>query len=147
MSEWICDLAGRPYPESQVYCITANGAFPAASPWPEYYHSAYPAEYQNSQEWLPLKGAYSNSLWFPVPAVIWLEIAALLPITWVPKVGGCREDTLGEVLDDRRDPQRGRRVPEDMPRTWGMPQTDIGCIDLGVSKESARDEDRAREDR
>jgi hypothetical protein len=43
-----------------------DGKFPADSWWPEYTHSAYPADYQAKQTWLKLKGAYSNSLWFPI---------------------------------------------------------------------------------
>ena len=66
ISEWICELNGLSHPQTQVYSLTMNGNFPAESPWPEYYHSAYPAEYQNQQDWLTLKSAYSNSLWFPM---------------------------------------------------------------------------------
>ena len=66
ISEWICELNGFSHPQTQIYCLTMNGKFPAESPWPEYYHSAYPAEYQNQQDWLTLKAAYSNSLWFPM---------------------------------------------------------------------------------
>jgi len=64
-SEWVCELEGS-FPKTQVYCLTLNGSFPAASPWPEFYHSAYPGWYQREQDWLTLKGAYSNSLWFPL---------------------------------------------------------------------------------
>jgi len=67
VSEWICELRGKTYSRTQIYCLTLSGQFPAESPWPEYYHSAYPAEYQNKQDWLTLKAAYSNSLWFPIP--------------------------------------------------------------------------------
>jgi len=66
ISEWVCELNGKYHRQTQVYCLTSNGGFPAESPWPEYYHSAYPAEYQETQDWLKLKGAYSNSLWFPM---------------------------------------------------------------------------------
>ena len=66
ISEWICELNGNSHPETQVYCLTMNGKFPARAYWPEYYHCAYPGPYQAQQEWLMLKGAYSNSLWFPV---------------------------------------------------------------------------------
>ena len=66
ISEYICELNGNSHRETQVYCLTMNGCFPAESPWPEYYHSAYPAEYQQQQDWLTLKAAYSNSLWFPI---------------------------------------------------------------------------------
>jgi len=65
-SEWLAELNGNSHPETQLYCLTTNGKFPAQSPWPEYYHTAYPAEYQAKQDWLTLKSAYSNSLWFPI---------------------------------------------------------------------------------
>jgi outer membrane protein assembly factor BamB len=78
VSEWVCELNGNSHPETQLYCLTAGGSFPAESPWPEYYHCAYPAEYQNSQSWLTLKGAYSNSLWFPMPEMFAASIGALL---------------------------------------------------------------------
>ena len=58
-------LQGNTHRETMVYCLTMGGSFPAKSPWPEYHHSAYPAVYQAQQEWLSLKAAYSNSLWFP----------------------------------------------------------------------------------
>jgi len=67
VSEWIVELMGDTYPETQLYCLTGGGSFPAESPWPEYYHCAYPAEYQLEQDWLTLKSAGSNSLWFPIP--------------------------------------------------------------------------------
>jgi hypothetical protein len=64
VSEWIVELEGWYHRQTQVYCLTMDGEFPAESPWPEYHHSAYPARYQEEQEWLPLKAAGSNSLWF-----------------------------------------------------------------------------------
>jgi len=67
MSEWIVELNGKYHLLTEVYCLTMNGKFPTISPWPEYYHTAYPAEYQKKQDWLTLKAAYSNSLWFPMP--------------------------------------------------------------------------------
>lgn len=69
ISEWIVELNGKSHPQTQVYCLTMNGKFPANSPWPEYSHSAYPAEYQAKQTWMQLRGAYSNSLWFPMSEV------------------------------------------------------------------------------
>jgi len=86
-SEWICG-AGAAYcsfltgcrQQTGVYCLTLDGKFPAQSPWPEYYHSACPAEYQNLQDWLGLKAAYSNSLWFPMDELLlagFLSLAAL----------------------------------------------------------------------
>ena len=72
VSEWICELNGNSQRETQVYCLTMNGRFPAKSPWPEYYHTSYPAEYQNQLDWLVLKSAYSNSLWFPIPEMLGL---------------------------------------------------------------------------
>ncbi len=77
-SEWIVELVGNTDAQTQLYCVTMNGKFPAKSPWPEYYHSAYPAKHQQSQTWLTLKAAYSNSLWFPMPEVLlWPLLAAL----------------------------------------------------------------------
>ncbi len=70
ISEYICELNGLSHPQTQVYCLTMNGCFPVESPWPEYYHCAYPAEYQQQQDWLTLKAAYSNSLWFPIEGQI-----------------------------------------------------------------------------
>jgi len=67
ISEWIVELNGNSHPETQLYCLTMGGKFPAKSYWPEYYHTAYPAEYQEDQGWLALKAAYSNSVWFPIP--------------------------------------------------------------------------------
>lgn len=77
VSEWIVELNGNFHTETQLYCLTAGGSFPAQSPWPEYYHSAYPAEYQEQQDWLTLKGAYSNSLWFPVSDILRLSVISL----------------------------------------------------------------------
>ena len=76
-SEWICELNGNAHSQTRVYCLTLNGKFPASSPWPEYYHCAYPADYQKMQDWLTLKAAYSNSLWFPIPEVVLASFALL----------------------------------------------------------------------
>ena len=65
-SEWIVELNGKSQAETMVYCLTLNGKFPAESPWPEYYHCAYPASYQDAQSWITLKASGSNSLWFPI---------------------------------------------------------------------------------
>ena len=67
VSEWIADLNGNMHSESALYCLTLDGKFPADAWWPEYYHSALPAEYQQACSWLRLKAAYSNSVWFPIP--------------------------------------------------------------------------------
>ncbi len=69
ISEWICDLKGTDisFRDYLLYCLTANGTYPAESPWPEYYHSSLPPEYQVRQG-LSLISAYSNSLWFPLEA-------------------------------------------------------------------------------
>ena len=67
-SEWICELEGAGFPETVVWCL-GMGRFPASSPWPEYYHAAYPAGYQQEQDWLTLKSAASNSLWFPIEEI------------------------------------------------------------------------------
>jgi hypothetical protein len=86
-SEWIVELSGPGRgADTLVYCLTMNGKFPAESPWPEYVHSAYPAEYQQAQDWLTLKGAYSKGCWFPmveeepVPEFVLPSIAGLLCI-------------------------------------------------------------------
>jgi hypothetical protein len=80
VSEWICEL--REYKDyrlgARVYCLTMEGKFPAESPWPEFYHCAYPAEYQAQQDWLLLKGAYSNSLWFPIHETTLLSTLGLI---------------------------------------------------------------------
>jgi len=77
-SDWIMELNGNSHPETQVYCLTANGKFPADAYWPEYYHCALPAPDQQAASWLKLKGAYSNSLWFPMPEVLLPSLAAML---------------------------------------------------------------------
>jgi len=69
LSEWICELKGKNRAETQVYCLTLGGGFPAKSAWPEYYHCAYPGWCQGEQDWLALRGAYSNSVWFPIADV------------------------------------------------------------------------------
>jgi hypothetical protein len=67
ISEWIGELTGHTRGgDTLIYALTMGGQFPAESPWPEYYHSVYPGEYQQEQDWLTLKGAYSNSVWFPI---------------------------------------------------------------------------------
>ncbi len=66
VSEWIVELNGSNHTKTMVYCLTMGGEFPAQSPWPEYHHTAYPAGYQREQDWLTLKSAGSNSLWFPI---------------------------------------------------------------------------------
>jgi len=65
-SEWICELIGWTHAKTMTYCLTLDGVFPAESPWPEYWHSALPASDQLAATWLTLKGAYSNSVWFPI---------------------------------------------------------------------------------
>lgn len=76
-SEWICELNGKSHPQTQLYCLTMNGKFPADSPWPEHLHSAYPAQYQAAQNWLTMKAAYSKSQWFPISQVLVPSILAL----------------------------------------------------------------------
>jgi hypothetical protein len=66
-SEWIVELNGQNHAQTQIYALSLGGGFPATSPWPEYYHTAYPSSYQYKQDWLTLKTAGSNSLWFPIP--------------------------------------------------------------------------------
>lgn len=79
-SEWICEVNGKSHPQTQVYCLTMNGKFPAESPWPEYVHSAYPAAYQAQQSWLTLKGAYSKSMWILIPEGLVSAFAALMAL-------------------------------------------------------------------
>jgi len=79
-SEWIAELNGKSHPQTQVYCLTMGGKFPAKAWWTEYEHSAYPADYQNAQSWLLLKGGYSAADWFPMPEVLLPAIAAMLGV-------------------------------------------------------------------
>ncbi len=79
-SEWIVDLNGNSHPETMLYCLTMNGAFPAEAWWPEYVHTSYPAAHQARQEWLLLKSAGSNSLWFPIPEHIFTLLLTIIPI-------------------------------------------------------------------
>jgi hypothetical protein len=78
ISEWVCELNGNSHPETMIYSLTMGGAFPAEATWPEYIHSALPAEMQNAADWLTLKGAYSNSYWMPIPEVLLPSLAGLL---------------------------------------------------------------------
>jgi hypothetical protein len=77
-SEYMFEGDGFGHPMTQNYVVTMNGKFPADAWWPEYYHSAYPAEDQQNQDWLKLKAAASNSLWFPMPEGSLMSLAALL---------------------------------------------------------------------
>lgn len=77
VSEWVVELNGNSHPQTMLYCLTMNGNFPAQAWWPEYVHSAYPAQYQAEQDWLMLKSASSNSLWFPIQEVLLPSITAL----------------------------------------------------------------------
>ena len=85
VSEWICELNGNTWLQTLVYCLTMGGGFPANSYWPEYNHCAYPAEYQAQQDWILLKGAYSNSQWFPVPETP-LQIIHALGLILLPAI-------------------------------------------------------------
>jgi outer membrane protein assembly factor BamB len=80
ISDWICEINGNSHPQTMVYSLSMGGKFPAVSYWPEYYHCAYPAWYQAEQNWLLLKGAYSNSLWFPIGELGIPNLALLLVI-------------------------------------------------------------------
>jgi hypothetical protein len=81
VSEWIVELTGHTRgSDTLLYALTMGGESPAKSPWPEYYHSAYPAEYQQEQEWLTLKAAYSNSLWFPIPQFPQIMVSIILAL-------------------------------------------------------------------
>jgi len=84
VSEWVCELRGLSYQQTQLYSLTLGGEFPAQSPWPEYYHCAYPARYQAEQDWLTLKSAGSNSLWFPItesiPPIPSIRLAVLVAL-------------------------------------------------------------------
>ncbi len=84
ISEWICELNGNSHPQTQLYALTMGGVFPAESPWPEYYHSAYPAQYQQQQDWLTLKGAYSNSLWLHIHQIPSPSILSILGLILLP---------------------------------------------------------------
>jgi len=96
-SEWICGAAAAWCnvltgcdQQTQVYCLTMDGKFPAESPWPEYYHSACPADYQNVTDWLGLKAAYSNSLWFPMDELLlagFLFLVARVLVRGSPPLG------------------------------------------------------------
>jgi len=98
VSEWIVDMNGYSHPQTQVYCLTMGGSFPARSPWPEYYHAALPAENQQEQEWLTLKAAGSNSVWFPITQIKnWFTTTLLLIIP-----------TAGSTLGGRK--RRPRRI-------------------------------------
>jgi len=92
-SEWIVELDGKSHPQTQIYCLTLNGKFPADSCWPEYYHSAHPAEVQNHEDWLRLKSAYSNSLWFPMPETLFQSIAAMLAIATLWRIAHAPESS------------------------------------------------------
>jgi hypothetical protein len=81
VSEWVIELEGHSHRQTRVYCLTMDGEFPARSPWPEYHHSAYPAEHQCEQEWLTLKAAGSNSLWFTEIRQTSHTFVALLALT------------------------------------------------------------------
>jgi outer membrane protein assembly factor BamB len=81
MSEYIAEVTGHTRGgDTLVWALSLGGAFPADSSWPEYYHSALPAADQLAADWLVLKAAGSNSLWFPMPEVLLPSIAALLCI-------------------------------------------------------------------
>jgi outer membrane protein assembly factor BamB len=79
-SELMFEGDGFGHPMTQNYVITMNGKFPADAWWPEYYHTALPADDQQDADWLKLKAAASNSLWFPMPEGSLISIAALLCI-------------------------------------------------------------------
>jgi hypothetical protein len=80
VSEWLCELQGNSNTEAMVYCLSMGGKFPAPAYWPEYYHAAHPAEVQAAADWLMLKGAGSNNLWFPMPEFVLPSIAGLFVI-------------------------------------------------------------------
>ena len=80
VSEWVAELNGNSHPETQIYCLSMGGAFPADALWPEYYHSALPAEDQAAASWLKLKASGSNSLFFPMPEFVLPSIAGMLCI-------------------------------------------------------------------
>jgi hypothetical protein len=71
---------GFGHPMTQNYVITMNGKFPADAWWPEYYHSALPADDQQDADWLKLKAAASNSMWFPMPEASLMSMLALLGV-------------------------------------------------------------------
>jgi outer membrane protein assembly factor BamB len=79
-SEWVAEVNGNSHPQTQIYCFTMGGAFPAPAMWPEYYHSALPADEQIAAGWLKTKASGSNSLFFPMPEFVLPSIAGLLCI-------------------------------------------------------------------
>jgi len=81
-SEWIVELWTNSSSITLIYALTLNGEFPAESPWPEYYHTAYPSSFQYKQDWLTLKSAGSNSLWFPIPEHI-IPLLLLICTSWL----------------------------------------------------------------
>lgn len=92
-SEWICELReyGDHWFGTRVFCLTMNGKFPSGSPWPEFYHCAYPGKYQDEQDWLTLKAAYSNSLWFPIGEQVpepSIKFVVVLIFAYLAGVGG-----------------------------------------------------------
>ena len=96
VSEWVVELHGRTNSGTQIYALSLGGEFPSESPWPEYYHSSYPASYQNQQDWLILKSAYSNSLWFPIPQIYIIPVVLMSLITiQILRMPGC-----GDVDED-----------------------------------------------
>ena len=106
-SEWIVELRGNSYIETLVYCLTLGGRCPAGSFWPEYYHCAYPGEYQRKQDWLLLKGAYSNSLWFPIGQPWSACLVLLFFLLAILKLSG---PSLGRLLFNSRSvPTAGNR--------------------------------------
>jgi hypothetical protein len=80
ISEYVADINGKTDPTSQVYCLSMGGKFPAKAWWPEYYHSALPADEQIAASWLLSKASGSNHLFFPMPEVVLPSIAGLLCI-------------------------------------------------------------------
>jgi outer membrane protein assembly factor BamB len=104
-SEWLCDVPVLERFNTTIYCLTMGGVFPAVSSWPEYYHTAYPAEYQQGLDWLTLKSAGSNSLWFPIPEAGMLLSVLLLLVSIVDMGVGCWHDWVqggGRGQSDRR---------------------------------------------
>jgi len=101
VSEWICELSGNRYTgdyynKTRIYCLTHNAPYPAQSPWPEHYHTAYPAKHQQEQDWLTLKSAGSNSLWFPIRE----QVSIILFFAGVWKIASSRQGVKTGLSDD-----------------------------------------------
>jgi outer membrane protein assembly factor BamB len=79
-SEYIFAAEGNTHPESQRYCLTLHGKWPAKAPWPEMFHSALPESDQLAADWLTLKAKGSNSVFFPIVPVPEFALGGVLAL-------------------------------------------------------------------